>query len=90
MDLLQTVGQCDNGYACVYHNNWLPPTTPPAEAHPRLVFENLFGDGGLTPSRATLRRASLLDSITAEMKRLQSGLGAADERVSGRADSIRE
>lgn len=32
MDLLQTVGQCDNGYACVYQNNlsWSSPTTPPA------------------------------------------------------------
>ena len=42
MDLLSTVGQCDNGYACVYQNNlsWSSPTTPlPAEAHPRLVFE---------------------------------------------------
>src|SRR4030095_13904606 len=49
MDLLQTVGQCDNGYACVYQNNlsWSSPTTPlPAEAHPRIVFESLFGDGG--------------------------------------------
>ena len=42
MDLMQTVGQCDNGYACVYQNNlsWSTPTTPlPAEAHPRMVFE---------------------------------------------------
>ena len=42
MDLMQTVGQCDNGYACVYQNNlsWSSPTTPlPAEAHPRLIFE---------------------------------------------------
>ena len=49
MDLLTTVGQCDNGYACVYQNNlsWSSPTTPlPAEAHPRIVFERLFGDGG--------------------------------------------
>src|SRR6266404_2400271 len=40
MDLLTVVGQCDNGYACVYQNNlsWSSPTTPlPAEAHPRLV-----------------------------------------------------
>ena len=46
MDLLNNAGQCDNGYACVYQNNlsWSTPTTPlPAEAHPRLVFENLFG-----------------------------------------------
>ena len=43
MDLLQIVGQCDNGYACVYQNNlsWSSPTTPlPAEAHPRIVFES--------------------------------------------------
>ena len=48
MDMTQTVGQCDNGYACVYQNNlsWSSPTTPiPAEAHPRLVFEKLFGEG---------------------------------------------
>ena len=46
MDLLSITGQCDNGYACVYQNNlsWSSPTTPlPAEAHPRLVFESLFG-----------------------------------------------
>ncbi|MEK6233730.1 MAG: DUF1552 domain-containing protein, partial [Planctomycetales bacterium] len=49
MDLLSTVGQCDNGYACVYQNSlsWSSPTTPlPSEAHPRIVFENLFGEGG--------------------------------------------
>ena len=30
MDLMHVVGQCDNGYACVYHNNlsWSSPTTP--------------------------------------------------------------
>jgi hypothetical protein len=30
MDMMQTVGQCDNGYACVYQNNlsWSSPTTP--------------------------------------------------------------
>src|SRR5207248_2534483 len=49
MDMMQVVGQCDNGYACVYQNNlsWSSPTTPlPAEAHPGLVFESLFGEGG--------------------------------------------
>lgn len=96
MDLLQTVGQCDNGYACVYQNNlsWSSPTTPlPAEAHPRLVFESLFGEGGtLEERKASLRkRASLLDSITSEMKRLQRGLNASDRaRVSEYLDSIRE
>ena len=48
-DLIVQVGACDNGYACVYQNNlsWSSPTTPlPYEAHPRLVFERLFGEGG--------------------------------------------
>lgn len=96
MDLMQTVGQCDNGYACVYQNNlsWSSPTTPlPAEAHPRLVFENLFGEGG-TPEerRAALReRASLLDSIADDMNRLKRELGASDQaRVLEYLDSIRE
>src|SRR5215475_1656175 len=56
MDLLQVVGICDNGYACAYHNNlsWSSPTTPlPAEAHPRIVFETLFGEGGSMVERST-------------------------------------
>ena len=30
MDLMETVGQCDNGFACVYQNSlsWSSPTTP--------------------------------------------------------------
>lgn len=96
MDLLNNVGQCDNGYACVYQNNlsWASPTSPlPSEAHPRLVFESLFGEGG-TPAqrrRALERRASLLDSVTDEMRRLQQRLGAADRnRVDDYLESIRE
>src|SRR6185369_7415930 len=80
MDLLQMVGQCDNGYACVYQNNlsWSSPTTPlPSEAQPRLVFERLFGDGGSPADRgAALRtRASLLDSVLDDITRLQNTLG---------------
>ena len=54
MDLMSVVGQCDNGYACVYQNNlsWSSPTTPlQAEAHPRIVFERLFGEGGSAADR---------------------------------------
>jgi hypothetical protein len=96
MDLLQVVGQCDNGYACVYQNNlsWSSPTTPlPAEAHPRIVFESLFGEGGTPEERQTAlrKRASLLDSIIDDMRRLKRGLGANDRsRVSDYLDSIRE
>ncbi len=96
MDLLSTVGQCDNGYACVYQNNlsWSSPTTPlPSEAHPRIVFERLFGDGGTAADRraALKRRASLLDSVTHEIARLNNQLGPADrQRVGQYMDTIRE
>ena len=96
MDLMQTAGQCDNGYACVYQNNlsWASPTTPlPAEAHPRLVFEMLFGEGGSPAERrATLRqRASLLDFIGNDLASLRRNLGAADRsRVEGYLEAVRE
>jgi len=96
MDLLSVVGQCDNGYACVYQNNlsWSSPTTPlPAEAHPRLVFESLFGEeGGIADRRAALKkRASLLDSVTEELARLQKTLGPSDRnRVGQYLESVRD
>ncbi len=96
MDLLSVVGQCDNGYACVYQNNlsWSSPTTPlPAEAHPRIVFESLFGDGGNAADRraALKKRASLLDSLADEITRLQKTLGPADRNtVNQYLESIRE
>jgi hypothetical protein len=96
MDLLQTVGQCDNGYACVYQNNlsWSSPTTPlPAEAHPRIVFERLFGEGGSAADRraALRRRASLLDWVREDISRLQKKLGPDDRtRVGQYLDTVRE
>lgn len=96
MDLLQVVGQCDNGYACVYQNNlsWSSPTTPlPAEAHPRLVFESLFGEGGtLADRRAAIRKqASLLDAFHGELVRLERKLGPADRaKVSHYLETVRE
>jgi len=96
MDLMQIVGQCNNGYACVYQNNlsWSSPTTPlPSEAHPRVVFERLFGDGGsLEERRASLqRRASLLDWVMDDLASLKRELGMADRvRVDQYLDSVRE
>src|SRR5216117_2881164 len=96
MDLLQMVGQCDNGYACVYQNNlsWSSPTTPlPAEAHPRIVFERLFGEGGRAADRraALRRRASLLDWVREDISRLQRELGPEDRaRVGQYLDTVRE
>jgi hypothetical protein len=85
MDLIAAVGQCDNGYACVYQNclSWSSPTTPlPPEPHPRLVFEQLFGEGGSAGARkaALQRRASLLDAVRDEFVRLRLTLGPADQR----------
>jgi len=96
MDMLQVSGQCDNGYACVYQNNlsWSSPTSPlPAEAHPRLVFEQLFGDGGnKTERQAALRtRASLLDFIKSDLASLERELGAADRAKVGQyLETVRE
>ncbi len=96
MDLLQVVGQCDNGYACVYQNNlsWSSPTTPlPAEAHPRIVFESLFGEGGsVAERRAALRKkASLLDAFNEDLARLKRDLGPGDRaRVNHYLETVRE
>jgi hypothetical protein len=96
MDLLTTVGQCDNGYACVYQNNlsWSSPTTPlPAEAHPRIAFERLFGEGGSVADRLAelKRRASLLDVVNQDISRLQKKLGADDRaKVDQYLQTVRE
>jgi hypothetical protein len=96
MDLMQVVGQCDNGYACVYQNNlsWSSPTTPlPAEAHPRIVFESLFGEGGSVADRvAGLRkRASLLDWFGEDIARLKREVGPGDRaRIGQYLDTVRD
>lgn len=96
MDLLSVVGQCDNGYACVYQNNlsWSSPTSPlPAEAHPRLVFERIFGEetDSLHRRKALHEKASLLDSMTQELRQLKNTLGPQDRRkVDQYLESIRD
>jgi hypothetical protein len=96
MDLLSLVGNCDNGFACAYMNSlsWSSPTTPlPAEAHPRVVFERLFGDGG-TPEerRSVLRRyGSILDGVSQDLAKIRRNLGPGDRtKVDEYVDSIRE
>ena len=96
MDLLEIVGQCDDGFACVYQNNlsWSSPTTPlPYEAHPRKVFERLFGEGGSAAERTkTLKKkASMLDRVKSDISRLQRELGSSDRiKVDQYLDSVRE
>ena len=96
MDLNPLAGVCNNGYACVYQNclSWSSPTTPlPSEAHPRVVFERLFGEGGSAAARraALEDRASLLDAFTGDIARLKQRVGARDRaRVDQYLDSVRE
>ena len=96
MDLNPLAGVCNNGYSCVYQNclSWSSPTTPlPSEAHPRVVFERLFGEGGNADARrAALRnRASLLDSFTKDIARFKQRVGASDRvRLDQYVDSVRQ
>jgi hypothetical protein len=90
-----TQGACDSG-DCFYVNtvSWRNETTPnPAEMHPRVVFERLFGDGGTASQRlAHIRKTgSILDSVSQEVSRLASSLGSSDRgKLSEYLDSVRD
>jgi hypothetical protein len=90
------VGNCDNGYSCVYWNttSWRTPTTPlPMEVNPRVVFERMFGDGGTPDQRLAQVREdrSILDSVKEAVTSLERRLGASDRtKVSEYLDSMRE
>ena len=95
IDLDGLVGNCENGYSCVYLNTvaWRSATTPlPMENNPRVVFERLFGDGGTTEQRvAEMRRdRSILDSVTDDLAALEREVGAGDRaRIDQYLDSVR-
>ncbi|MCY4598944.1 MAG: DUF1552 domain-containing protein [Acidobacteria bacterium] len=90
------VGNCDDGYNCVYVNTiaWSSPTTPlPAETNPRRVFERLFGEGGSEAEMQAEARAdrSILDAITEDLAQLRATLGPEDRgRMSEYLDTVRE
>ena len=96
LDLNYLVGNCGNGYSCVYMNTlaWRSATAAlPTENNPRAVFERLFGDGGTAAQRRARAREdrSILDSITSDLARLQARLGPADRvKVTDYVDSVRE
>jgi hypothetical protein len=96
MDLNPLAGVCNNGYSCVYQNclSWSSPTTPlHSEAHPRVVFERLFGEGGKPEARraALQNRASLLDSFTREIARFKQRIAPSDRvRLDQYLDSVRQ
>jgi hypothetical protein len=90
------IGNCDNGYSCVYTNSisWRTATDPnPMETNPRVVFQQLFGDGGSAADRLAQARddRSILDWVMSDLNRLQKSLGAADRHVvTDYVDSVRE
>lgn len=86
---------CDTN-DCFFVNtiSWRNDTTPnPTEAHPRIVFERLFGDGGTAAQRmaAAKSEGSILDSVMQEATRLNQSLGNGDRgKLSEYMDSVRE
>jgi hypothetical protein len=90
------VGNCENGYSCVYINtlSWRSATTPlPTENNPRVVFERLFGDGGTAAQRLrqARRNRSILDSVGDDIQRLERSLGPADRiRMNEYLEALRE
>jgi hypothetical protein len=95
IDLDGMVGNCENGYSCVYLNTvaWRSSTMPlPMENNPRVVFERLFGDGGTPQQRAAEMRRdrSILDSVTDDLAELERVVGGGDRaRLDQYFDSVR-
>jgi uncharacterized protein DUF1552 len=89
-------GNCNWGYSCAYTNciSWSSPTQPlPTQVNPRVVFERLFGDGTSAEERRIGRKqnASILDSITGELRHFKQGLGAGDQaRLDTYVENVRE
>jgi len=90
-----TQGSCDSG-DCFYVNtiSWRNETTPnPAETHPRVVFERLFGDGGSPAQRMARMKStgSILDSVLDEVNSLGKTLGRGDRtKLNEYTDAVRE
>jgi len=95
-DFTGYVGACSPGFNCAYLNtvSWSTPSTPlPMDINPRVVFERMFGQAGSPAQRAARIRdeRSMLDSVSAEAKQLQRGLGTRDsQRVTEYLDNLRE
>jgi hypothetical protein len=89
-------GGCEYGYSCAYTDSvsWASPSDPlPMIRDPRTVFDQLFGGGGTPEERASRRREdkSIIDAVTASVKRLQAELGPADRaRLTNYLDDVRE
>jgi uncharacterized protein DUF1552 len=89
-------GSCDSGYACAYSSNvsWADEDSPmPKMVNPAAVFETLFGDARRTEEQRQRlkKRASILDFVRDESKRMERHLGTADrEKLAEFQESVRE
>jgi len=89
-------GGCEYGYSCAYTDSvsWASPSEPlPMIRDPRAVFDQLFGGGATAEERAARRKEdrSIIDAVTASVRRLQAELGPADRaRLTNYLDDVRE
>ena len=91
-------GNCAYGFSCAYNNTiaWRTPTTPlPMENNPRNVFERLFGASDTTDRAVRLRQlkanASVLDSLTSQVRGLTRGFGPSDrQKLAEYLDAVRD
>ena len=96
IEMVDASGACDYGYACVYADtiSWANATTPlPMTLDPRMVFENLFGEGGTAAERQARQQVnrSILDWISHDVARLQKDLGPSDRhRLDAYLEDVRE
>lgn len=89
-------GGCLYGYSCMYTDSisWAGPNQPlPMVRDPRVVFEQLFGEGA-TPEERQMRlqaHGSILDIVAQEVGRLKRALGATDrQRMEAYLANVRE
>ncbi|MCC6320726.1 MAG: DUF1552 domain-containing protein [Phycisphaerales bacterium] len=78
-------GSCDSGYSCAYSTNisWADEDTPvPRLVDPSLAFERLFGnpENDARRTEEMRRRASILDLVMEDSRRMERRLGAGDRR----------
>jgi hypothetical protein len=87
---------CGEGLSCAYRNTiaWQGETAPlPMQNNPRILFEQLFGDGANAAQRAARRTEamSLLDSVSDQIRGLERKLPATDrERMDRFVTDVRE
>lgn len=80
LDVRDSAGSCPEGL-CAYTTtiSWRDETTPlPMEPNPRVIFQQLFGDGETDPAARLTRlhnQKSILDSVTQTVAALSRKLG---------------